>query len=383
MPFYNSAIEEKVRREYGHLKSIYFNSAYLGPGPLRARKRVLDALEKELDPSFFDHNDWISISERVRVGMAQLLGVSSECITHSTSSSDVVSIVANGYPLEKGDIVCSLNLEYPSNILPWMRASQTRGIDFRLLDMENDLVLTPSWLDKHLPNKTKIFIVSHVAFNTGKKTDLLSVGKYLRERGVFFIVDATQSFGGIAFTLQEIDILDVAVISSYKWLLGPYGHAFGYFSKKAWETIEYRGGNWLVTPKFYDMDHLLNYTTKTISGARKYDRGQTPNMLAMSCLEAGIEFLQEVGLDNIQKHNAHIRDSFLEHYPKEKYDLITPTSHMGNIICLKSKGIDSSKLVNTLKKHNIDVSIRQGNLRLSFHVFNTLDQVGTLIDALQ
>ena len=382
MPFDNSAIEKRVREEYKHLTSTYFNSAYFGPSPLSASSRVLEALERELDPSFFDHTNWLSISERIRAGMAQLLDVSPECLTHSTSTSDVISLVSNGYPLEKGDVVCSLDLEYPSNVLPWMRAAETRGIDFRLLDLGDDLLPTVAWLDEHLPDKTKIFTVSYVAFDTGKKIDLLSLGQYLRERGVFFVVDATQAFGGMPLTSQEIEVIDVISISSYKWLLGPYGHAFGYFSKRAWETIEHRGGNWLVTPKFYDMGRLLNYTTETLSGARKYDRGQTPNMLAMSCLGAAIEFLQEVGLENIQKHNAQIRDNFLENYPKEKYTLITPVSHMGNIICLKSQGVDVLELAEKLQKRHIDISIRQGNIRLSFHVFNTLDQVGALLEAL-
>ena len=335
-----------------------------------------------MDPSFFDHTNWLAISERVRAGMAHLLGVAPECVTHSTSTSDVISLVANGYPLEKGDVVCSLDLEYPSNVLPWMRAKETRGIDFRLLDLGDALVPTPAWLDEHLPDKTKIFNISYVAFDTGKKIDLLSVGTYLRERGVFFILDATQAFGGMSLTSQEMEVVDVVSISSYKWMLGPYGHAFGYFSKSAWEKIEHKGGNWLVTPKFYDMGRLLKYTTETLVGARKYDRGQTPNMLAMSCLEAAIDFFKVVGLENIQKHNAYIRDNFLENYPKEKYTLITPTSYMGNIICLKSHGIDSAELANKLKKHRIDISIRQGNIRLSFHVFNTLDQVGLLTEAL-
>jgi selenocysteine lyase/cysteine desulfurase len=90
----------------------------------------------------------------------------------------------------------------------------------------------------------------------------------------------------------------------------------------------------------------------------------------------------EVGLANIEKHNAKIRNYFLENYPKEKYILVTPLSHMANIVCLKAVSGDSLALEAELKKRNVDVSVRQGNIRLSFHVFNTTHQVDELIKAL-
>ncbi len=55
---------------------------------------------------------------------------------------------------------------------------------------------------------------------------------------------------------------------------------------------------------------------------------------------------------------------------------------MGNIVCMKAKGIDSIQLERELKHNNVDISVRQGNLRLAFHIFNTKDQVDTLVRAL-
>ena len=375
-------IQRRIEQEYRHLDTLYFNSAYFGPSPFSAKEAVSYALQTELDPSFYDHNIWLSIPEKVRIQIAELLGVSPDGITHSTSTSDIVAIIANGYPLNRGDVVCSIDLEFPSNILPWMRAAETRGIDFRALKLGSQPILTVDWLDEHLPPKTKIFNVSHVAFDTGKRIDLVPMGRYLRERGIFFIVDSTQAFGGLAIAPKEMEVIDVLACSSYKWLLGPYGHAFGRFSPEAVEKIEHRSGSWTVTPKFNDMAALLDYTTDTLPGARKYDRGQGANMLAMSCLKASLHFLSSIGLDYIEKHNADLRNHFLEHYPRKKYALVTPTAHMGNIVCLKSEGIDPDSLQNALMGHNIDVSIRAGNIRLSFHIFNTMSQVEELIEVL-
>lgn len=375
-------IKELIRKEYHHLDTFYFNTAYFGPSPYSAKQKVSRALQKELDPSFYNYNTWIGVSERIRIQLAGVLDCNPDYITHSTSTSDIVNLVANGYPFQKDDVVVAINKDYPSNVLPWMRAVETRGINFELLDLGNEIIPTPKWLAENLPVNTKIFNVSHVTFDTGKKVDLLGIGRLMRERDILFIVDATQSLGGMEITNEELSYIDVLAVSSYKWMLGPYGHAFGYFSDRAIETVQHLNGNWIVSPKSRVVHQLLDYTTETLPGARKYDRGQASNMLAMSCLEAGLDLLSEIGLEKIRQHNRIVRDYFLDNYPKNKYELITPKDHMGNILSLKGKGLDPLELERELKFRNVDVSVRQGNVRLSFHIFNTEEQVDTLLEAM-
>jgi selenocysteine lyase/cysteine desulfurase len=378
----DSATSLLVEKEYSHLKSIYFNSAYFGPSPIRSKTTILAAMERELDPSFYAYEDWMSISEKLRIKFAALINVSPDCITHSTSSSDVVNIVANGFIFGKGDRVAAINKDYPSNILPWMLAERHNKFVFDKLDLGNEVVPTAKWLEKNLKPQTRIFNISYVTFDTGKKIDLLSIGKYLKSKNILFVVDATQALGGLEITSEELSYIDVLTVSSYKWMLGPYGHAFAYFSQKAQDQIYHLNANWILSPNSKQVYNLLDYTTETLPGARQYDRGQAANLHCSGCLEGSLSFLLEVGLANIEKHNAKIRNYFLENYPKEKYILVTPLSHMANIVCLKAVSGDSLALEAELKKRNVDVSVRQGNIRLSFHVFNTTHQVDELIKAL-
>lgn len=375
--------KELIKKEFHHLDSIYFNTAYFGPSPYSAKQKVSRALQKELDPSFYDYNTWMGISERVRVLIASLLNTSPDNITHSTSTSDIINIVANGLLFKKNDIVCAIDKDYPSNVLPWMRAQENGKLNFNLLELQDEVIPTTDWLKEKLPKETKVFNISHVTFDTGKKVDILNIGKMLQEKGILFIVDTTQSLGGMEITQEELEVIDVLACSTYKWMLGPYGHAFGHFSKKAQEMITPQTGNWIVSPNSRVVYNLLDYTTETLPGARKYDRGQASNMLAMSCLEAGVEFLQSVGLEQIKKHNADLRDYFLSKYPQDKFDLITPKDYMGNILALKGKSIDPVILERELKYRNIDVSVRQGNIRLSFHIFNTKEHIDALTETLK
>ncbi len=376
------ATQSLIEKEFSSLSSIYFNAAYFGPSPLRSKDTILAAMNRELDPSFYAYDDWMSISEKLRVKFADLLKVSPDTITHSTSSSDVVNIVANGFIFAKGDRVAAINKDYPSNILPWMLAERHGRFHFDKLDLGSEVVPTPEWLEKNLSPQTRIFNISYVAFDTGKKIDLLSIGKYLKSKNIFFVCDVTQALGGLEITPEELSYIDVLTCSSYKWMLGPYGHAFAYFSQRAQDQIYHLNANWILSPNSKQVYNLLDYTTETLPGARQYDRGQAANLLCSGCLEGSLSFLKEMGLANIQKHNAEIRDYFLANYPKDKYSLVTPLEHMGNIVCLKAANADSIALEAELKKRNVDVSVRQGNIRLSFHIFNTKAQVNELIKAL-
>lgn len=369
-----------VQKEYSHLSSLYFNTAYFGPSPASARMALEKALKRELDPSFCLYEEWMGIPDRIREKLANLLGVPADNIFHSTSTSEVINTVVNGYPFSKGDVVCAIDKDYPSNILPWMLGEKYYDFTFKSLEL-SDVMPSADWLAEKLPKNCRIFNVSHVTFDTGKKVDILSIGKLCKERDILFVVDATQSFGGMPISTEELKYIDVLAVSSYKWMLGPYGHAFAYIADDSLNKIVHKSANWINSPNSKDLGNLLNYTTETNPKARKFDRGQAANLLPNSCLETSIDFLSKLGLENIKNHNDSVRDYFLQNYPQKKYNLITPKDHMGNIICLSGTN-DPASFQESLQAKGIDVSVREGNVRISFHLFNSKEQVDKLIEAL-
>ena len=371
--------ETLIKKEFAHIDTLYFNTAYFGPSPYRAKQKVSNALFKELDPSFFPYNTWMGIPDRIRTQIASLLGTKPHNIAHCTSTGDIINIIANGLKLKDDEVIVALNGDYPSDILPWMLAKENYGHNFQLIDVQS---YTVDAIMDALPENTKVFSFSHVAFDSGRKIDLLPLCSRLKEKGIFTIVDGTQSFGGMPILKEELELIDVLSVSCYKWMLGPYGYSFGHFSDNAIDMIRHKNANWTTSTNSKVVYNLLNYTTETLKGARKYDRGQAPNMLTMACLEASLELFHDIDLKTVATHNTKIRDYFLQRYPKDQFKLITPIDQMGYIISLKAKGIDPVLLEAELKHNNIDVSVREGNIRLSFHIFNTIDQVDTLIYAL-
>jgi len=373
---------EVINQEYEDLKSVYLNAAYFGPSPKRCRFFVEESLKHELDPSFAPYNDWYYRPEKSREMFSSLLGTSPDNIFHACSVSDINNLIIHGLSHHK-EHFCVVDKDYPSNVLPFM-LSQERKPNHKLsrLSLGPEIIPTSSWLEKNLPKDATTFCCSWVTFDTGKKIDLLDIGKFLKKKGISFILDVTQALGGLSISREELSYVSAISCASYKWMLGPYGHAFGYISDEFQKKLKHPNANWLTSKNSKVVNSLLEYTTDTLQGVRAFDRGQTANLLTIGCLEGALDFLQEIGLDNIQNHNKSLTKFFFENYPNKKYQLITPKEFSGNIICLKGLNLDSLQLEIDLKDRDIDVSIREGNIRISFHVYNQLKDVEHILKVL-
>ena len=373
---------EVVEREYVDLSSIYLNAAYFGPSPKRCKILIEKSIKHELDPSYAAYEDWYYRPEKSREMYAKLIGTDSDNIFHACSVSDINNLLIQSLSDSPQHVVV-IEKDYPSNVLPFLLSSERKSnVKLTRLDLGNEILPSPDWLKNHLPKDTSIFCCSWVTFDTGKKVDILNIGKILKDRNITFVVDVTQGFGGLSLSSEELSVIDAISNASYKWLLGPYGHAFGYISPELQRRLKHPNANWLTSKNSKVVNSLLEYTTDTLPGARRFDRGQTANLLTISCLEGALDFLSEVGLKNIQDHNKSLSKFFFNNYSKTKYDLITPENQNANIVCLKGKSIDSHNLEKDLRDSNIDVSIREGNIRVSFHVYNSLKHVEHILKIL-
>ncbi len=169
---FSTAKQELIRKEFNHLSTNYFNTAYFGPTPYRAKQKLSNALFKELDPSFFPFHSWMGIPDRIRSKIAHLLKVFPNQLALGTSTSDFMSMIANHYPIGSAGIhVVTLNGEYPSSVLPWMVAREYRkGIHLHFLDApeKSGDLLNVAWLEKNLPANANVVCLSHVQFDTGR-----------------------------------------------------------------------------------------------------------------------------------------------------------------------------------------------------------------------
>ncbi len=364
-----------IRDEFSSISATYFNTAYFGPLPKRTQKNIQENITRAADPSFYSFEDWINIPNTARESIARLLDCPKKNIFHSSSTGDVVSTVAQ--TLKDKHHIAVINEEYPSNVLPWH--FQEKLNNHQLTILPNHKNINIEYLEKNLPKNTTILNISHVSFKSGRKINIEEIGNYLKEKNILFFLDSTQALGGVKISKKELSYIDLLACSTYKWLLAPYGYAFGYLSNNLLELMKTNTTNWLNSCKFIESRSLVDYTADISEAAIKYDRGQSPNLLVMNALISSLGLFHELGLENIQLYNEHLLSHFHENFVAKNFELEVSKDFLANIVSLKSNADDLDDRVQSLRKHNIDVSVREGSLRISFHFFNTLDQVNLLL----
>jgi selenocysteine lyase/cysteine desulfurase len=317
--------------------------------------------------------------EEIRADFAGLLNVSADNVAVSTSVSELVGHVVNGMSLRPGDNVIVMEGDYPSIVLPCMLAAENLGI--RLIRLPLQKFLDPAQLREDIDERTRLVACSHVMFNTGIRLPIEEIGKVVHEKGAMFLTDVSQSFGGMQIQPTTLEHVDILACVGYKWLLGPYGSAFGYFNDRALKEIRRTHATWTVSVNSANTENLLDYTLETLPGARKFDRGETSSYLICAGLKGALEVIKEKGLEKIETHNQALVHHFIEGLPKN-YEVLSPPEFRSNIICVKPLREDVQKLKQALLAQNIQISVREGAVRFSFHFYNTRTEVDDVLKCL-
>ena len=366
-----------INKEFKHLVNIsYFNSAFLGPLPERTTQKIKEYTETLSHIYLLDYQKWLQPMDEARDSFAQLLKVDPCHISLQTSVSDTIAMLARTFPFKKEDYAVVIDKDYPSIVLPWMQHRYMERYSFKTLPSE--LRFDSDKFLNNLPKRTKIVAISHVGFQNGHKIDLKILGSALKQRNIYFVVDTTQGLGGLNLNTDELNVIDVLVVSPYKWLLSPYGQSLAYFSKDIQKILPtqschiFNRSNADKNP-----ESLLDYTTETSSGAKKYDRGQPANNLNTIGFKSSLSLIQDIGLEHIEKHNLELVNFFWDNAPTYLKKL-RPNEVSTPIVTFPTK--DVSKTIQRLQEKNIFVSGREENLRICFHLFNTKQQVENFID---
>ena len=222
---------------------------------------------------------------------AQLLNCQSQEIALVGPTSLALSYVAAGLTFRKGDNILAYYDDYPSNVYPWM-ALAGRGVQVRLLNTRGLGVIRPRDVMGQVDENTRLVALASNHFISGYRVDLAAIGKYLRERGILFCVDAIQTLGAFPTTVEQVDFL---AADAHKWLLGPCGAGVLYVRREWQERLNPPIYGWhnVRCPNFVAQEQIVFRNDAT-----KYEAG-TQNLLGLVGLIKALELAQEIGVENI------------------------------------------------------------------------------------
>src|SRR5215831_8294127 len=360
---------------------VWFNTAHQGPLPRPAVEAAGYAADLKSAPHRIGDDDFNEVPERLRSLLARLVGSPAEQIVLGNSTSYGLHVIANGLPWRDGDEVLVIGGDYPATVLPWQRLSE-RGVRVRPLRPASGL-LSGTELAAAIGPRTRLLAVTWVDSFTGRALDLHELGAVCRRAGVMLVVNASQALGARPIDVQDAPV-DAVVSCGYKWLCGPYGTGFTWLHPELLEQLRPQQAYWLAMQAGRGLDKMRETIIRDDIGVRGFDVFCPASFATALPWIASLELLQDTGIDTIAAWDQQLADRLIGGLDSNRYQLITPPGgpSRSTLIVLSRLDGSSQQRHQQLATAGIDTAYREGNLRLSLHLFNTPGQVDQALDVL-
>ncbi|SEW07349.1 cysteine desulfurase [Cognatiyoonia koreensis] len=331
--------------------------------------------------------------EAVRGKVARFLGVPSEdSIILNSGTTEGINMVAYGWAMprfEAGDEIVLSIMEHHANIVPWHFLRERQGVVIKWVDVDTNGDLDPQKVIDAIGPKTKLVAVTHMSNVLGTVVDVKAITEGAHAKGVPVLVDGSQSAVHMPVNISDIGC-DFYAITGHK-LYGPSGSGAIYVSpERMAEMRPFLGGGDMIKDVRRDG---VDYNDAPM----KFEAG-TPGIVQTIGMGVALDYMMDIGLDNIAAHEASLRD-----YTKSKFDGLNWVQVQGQSA---GKGaIFSFTLEGAAHAHDIStvldkkgVAVRAGShcamplmdhmgvpatCRASFGMYNTTEEVDVLVEALE
>jgi len=360
---------------------IWLNSAHQGPLPRSAVAAAARAAEMKASPHRIADEEFGFVPERLRDLLGQLLHAPVEQIAIGNSTSYGMHLIANGLPWNDGDEVIVIAGDYPATVLPWLRLSG-RGVNTTTLHPAGE-VLSADELMAAITVHTRVLAVTWVDSFTGRALDLNALGNVCRESGVLLVVNGSQAIGARPLDVTGLPI-DAVVSCGYKWLCGPYATGFAWLHQNVLDRLRPQQAYWLAMQTGRGLDHMRDTTLRNDLGVRAFDVFCPANFLTVLPWIESLQLIVDTGVEAIANWDQRLVDLLIEGLDPELFRLVSPADgpSRSTLVVLESINGSSEQRHEQLARDGVDVAFREGNLRLSPHLFNTFEQIKVTLDAL-
>lgn len=357
---------------------IYLNHAGVSPIPSRAASAGARVLNRSRDEGAFRPRTWLEESEEARGRFASLIGASPDEVAFVKNTSEGLSFIAAGFPWKEGDNLVSADVEFPSNVYPWLRL-EAHGVEVRRVKAREGRVRTED-LFAACDGKTRLIALSSVEFANGFRNDLSGIGEFCRHKGIFFCVDAIQSLGVLPMDVKSFGI-DALAADGHKWLLSPEGIGGFYLSREVLEMVEPVVLGWHSVRNRFDFE---NCDFRLSPDARRFEPGSF-NTVGIAALGASLELLLSVGVERIWERVRRLTEGVIEAAGRAGYEVLSPRSpdERSGIVTFRVPGVPAQALWKALLSRNAVCSPRLGGIRVSPHFYNTADEIDRFFEILR
>ncbi len=334
-------------------RTVYLNTASCGLGPARATAAMHRAIDEWCTGDLTTQEPAVTAS---RASFARLVNVPVDRVAVGSAASVHAGLIASGLP--SGAEVLVADGDFSSLVNPF---AVRRDLKLRSVPLE-------SVADEIRPG-TALVAVSSVQSADGRVADLAAIRTAAARHGTRTLVDATQSVGALPLNAGEFDYV---ICAAFKWLMCPRGVAFLTVQESAAAELSPILAGWSAGE-----DPWLSVygpIAELASSARRFDA--SPAYISYIGAVESLALVEETGVETIAAHDLALAERFKTGLAEAGYEPI----HNGGSAIVSVPGLGD--VAAELDQAGISVSARAGNLRASFHLYNSSADVDRLVEAL-
>jgi cysteine desulfurase / selenocysteine lyase len=330
--------------------------------------------------------------EAARKKAAQFIGAASEDeIIFTRGTTEGINLVANTWGTQNvraGDVILVTGMEHHSNLIPWQMLAQRTGATFKYIPVLDDGTLDAEAIETLFTEQVKLFAFVHISNSLGTINPAKELIAKAKAVGAVTLLDGAQSAGHMPIDVRDLGC-DFFVFSGHK-MCGPTGIGVLYGRMALLEAMPpWHGGGEMI------LSVTMEGSTYK-APPQRFEAG-TPDIAGVIGLGAAIDYLQAIGLENIQRH-----DHNLAHYAMQRMSevpgirILGPQSgHRGALVAFHLDFAHPHDLVEFANSHG--VAMRGGHhctqplmkrfkvpgtTRASFYFYNTLEEINRLVEVL-
>jgi cysteine desulfurase/selenocysteine lyase len=367
-------LASKYRNEFPVTRNlIYLNHAAVAPLCRRASDAMKQLAEDACSFGSLHYDEWLDAYQGLRRAAATLVNASPAEIAIVKNTSEGISTVALGLDWKPGDRIVAFEEEFPANCYPWLRLEQ-QGVQVIRLSIYDSLEKIATAVQG-----ARLLAISYVNYLSGYRVDLNALGRLCREAGCFFFVDAIQGLGALPLDVQESRI-DALAADGHKWMLGPEGNGILFVRREWLDRIQPVEFGW-TNPAGYADYSSRDMTLRPDAG--RYECG-TLNTIGCFGLRAAIEFLLEIGVDQVTQAVLALADQLESGLRARGYEVMTPRKPEtgSGIVSFRHPRINCRTIVSELKKNKVIAAPRQDWVRMSPHFYIAPEEIEQVLDLL-
>lgn len=313
-----------------------------------------------------------------------------ENVIFTSGITESLNVILKGL-FNAGDHIIVSSMEHNAVLRPLNSISKL-GVEYTAVPCNSNGELDVAQLKNYMKLNTKALVMTHSSNVCGTLLPFKSIGKFCRDNHLYFIADTAQTAGAIPIDMKDLNI-DILCFTGHKSLLGPQGIGGFLISEELSKITRplLEGG----TGSFSEYEYQPSYMPDKFEGG-------TPNVPGIYGLNAGIKYINSIGINEIQRHEEHLTQLFIDKamdIPEAEVIGLPSSKGRTAVVSLNFKNYDNGEIAYYLDK-DYGISVRcglhcaplahktlntfpYGTVRFSFGLFNTTDDINYAIDSIK